>query len=96
MSSAPDPGHTPPAATGHGSPRSAPVTTAATPRSPRRVDLGRLALGILALLLALFTAGPALTGTSWLPHLAGSTWLFVLGAACVVLGLLGLARPRRG
>lgn len=63
--------------------------------SPRRAHTGRLILGLLALLVASVTAGSAITGTPWLPHLSWSTWLFVLGAACVVLGLVGLWRQRR-
>lgn len=59
-------------------------------RRVREVRTGRLLLGITALLVAIFTAGPAITGTPWLPHLSGSGWLVVVGAACVLLGLLGL------
>lgn len=59
-------------------------------RGVRQVQTGRLLLGVLALLVAIFTAGPAVTGTPWLPHLGWSTWLLVIGAACVLLGLVGL------
>lgn len=64
----------------------------------RRVDVGQVVLGVVAVLVAGVVAGRALLGADRVGQdLTAAHWMFAIGAVFVVGGLLGtLARRRRG